>query len=481
MTISTHRAIKTSLKVAFIAGLATTAFSAAQAADLRGKGPVYKAPVATIYNWTGFYVGVNAGLGVSSNRSALAVPATPSAETFMLGAQGGLVGLQAGYNWQSGNWVIGAETDIQWSGQRNGNTCINACIGGAFGVIDTALTWFGTTRARVGYANGSVLNYYTGGVAYGGVRTTITEAVGGPAGAITFSNSRTGWTLGSGVEASLGGNWTGKIEYLYVNLGKTSAAFTLSGNANTFSTEHRNHIFRAGLNYQFGKAGSMLAAAPASDWRGLYVGANVGSSLGFNDTRLTAVAASNERFLLSPRGFLGGAQVGYNWQAANAVFGVEADFQGSTSKDNQTCVIGCFAATPSIGTIEQKTPWLGTLRGRVGYASGSALFYLTGGLAYGNVKTTITETIPTGAGIITVDAKRTGYVIGGGVERATNFFGLLGPGWTAKSEYLYVDLGAHAVNYTLGGVAHTFSTDTHQHIFRSGLNYHFNQPIVAKF
>ena len=102
-------------------------------------------------------------------------------------------------------------------------------------------------------------------------------------------------------------------------------------------------------------------------------------------------------------------------------------------------------------------------------------------VAYGNVKTTITETIPTGAGIITVDAKRTGYVIGGGVERATNFFGLLGPGWTAKSEYLYVDLGAHAVNYTLGGVAHTFSTDTHQHIFRSGLNYHFNQPIVAKF
>jgi outer membrane immunogenic protein len=215
------------------------------------------------------------------------------------------VGLQAGYNWQSGNWVIGAETDIQWSGQRNGNTCINACIGGAFGVIDTALTWFGTTRARVGYANGSVLNYYTGGVAYGGVRTTITEAVGGPAGAITFSNSRTGWTLGSGVEASLGGNWTGKIEYLYVNLGKTSAAFTLSGNANTFSTEHRNHIFRAGLNYQFGKAGSMLAAAPASDWRGLYVGANVGSSLGFNDTRLTAVAASNERFPPQPARLFG--------------------------------------------------------------------------------------------------------------------------------------------------------------------------------
>src|SRR5205807_2694282 len=90
------------------------------------------------------------------------------------------------------------------------------------------IDWFGTTRARVGLVDGPVLSYFTGGVAYGHFSTTLTETVTPvavvaalPPVTTTFTNSTTkvGFAFGSGVEASLGGNWTGKIEYLYVDLG----------------------------------------------------------------------------------------------------------------------------------------------------------------------------------------------------------------------------------------------------------------------
>lgn len=471
-------------RLAFTAAALGTAMSlasgGASAADLRARAPVYKAPVPLAYNWTGFYAGGNAGFGLGAGESTLAVPVVPSGETVTLGAGGGIAGLQAGYNWQFGDWVIGAETDIQWSGIRGSNTCVLGCFGGTATTFGTALDWFGTVRARVGHANGSVLAYYTAGFAYGDTRTTLTQGIAAPATAIAFDETRTGWTFGSGVEAALAGNWTGKIEYLYVDLGSNSTAFTLGGNANTLSADYKYHVFRAGLNYRFGGA-PMLSAAPAADWRGFYAGGNAGSGIARNASALNLAAVSAERFDLMPEGFLGGAQVGYNWQNANVVYGVEADIQGSTFKTDSTCLVFCTPATPLVANIKQTLPWFGTLRGRLGYASGPALFYITGGLAYGDVKTTITEALPGGAGVVTISNPRAGYALGGGIERPTTFFGLLGPGWTAKSEYLYVDLGNRDASFTVGGVAQTFHTDTQFHIFRGGLNYHFNQPVMARY
>ena len=77
----------------------------------------------------------------------------------------------------------------------------------------------------------------------------------------------------------------------------------------------------------------------------------------------------------------GGVQGGYNWQAANWVFGVEADIQGSTMRDDKACIFNCNAVT--FAQFDQRLPWLGTLRGRIGYAAGSNLFYATAGQAYG--------------------------------------------------------------------------------------------------
>lgn len=126
--------------------------------------------------------------------------------------------------------------------------------------------------------------------------------------------------------------------------------------------------------------------------------------------------------------------------------------------------------------------WLGTVRGRLGYAIGQSLFYATGGFAYGDVKTSVLETIGNVAPLnIEFSKMRTGYAVGGGIETPFDVFGLFGRNWTSKTEYLYVDLGKSTNSYTFAGLPHTFETRVQEHIFRTGLNYHFNTPVVAKY
>jgi outer membrane immunogenic protein len=124
------------------------------------------------------------------------------------------------------------------------------------------------------------------------------------------------------------------------------------------------------------------------------------------------------------------------------------------------------------------------VRGRAGYALGSSLFYVTGGLAYGNVKTRVQESLfglPFLSTDTTFDRTKTGYAVGGGVESPLDFLGLFGPNWTSKTEYLYIDLGRVSDTYSMGVFDHSLTTKVQEHVFRTGLNYHFNSPIVAKY
>ena len=125
-------------------------------------------------------------------------------------------------NRPNGQWATCRETDIQGAGITDNHT---ALAGPA--LIEHKLNWFGTTRARAGLATGSVLSYVTGGVAYGGIETGVST----PAASLTNSTTKTGWTWGTGVEAALGGNWTAKAEYLYINFGSTGVASAATGAA----------------------------------------------------------------------------------------------------------------------------------------------------------------------------------------------------------------------------------------------------------
>jgi outer membrane immunogenic protein len=471
-------------RIALTTAVATLALAgAAHAADIRMpvKAPLL-APVP-ISNWTGFYVGVNAGLGVGEQRSQLNFGAI-SGSTFTQGPIGAIGGVQAGYNWQFGNWVIGAEADIQASGINDDTNCLITCTALNRAVFDQSLDWFGTVRARIGYTSGPILAYYTGGFAFGSAKSTITETIGGVTGVFGFDDTVTGWTLGSGVEAVLGGNWTGKLEYLYLDLGDGSTAYTFGGGPHAFSSDIQAHIFRAGLNYRIG--GTPVAMAyPSTNWSGFYIGANAGSALGRNEAGLASPTGGfTETFTVMPSGFVGGGQVGFNWQTGNIVFGLEADFQGSSQQDD-ACIVLCQNGGLVFAYAEQTMPWFGTLRGRIGMTAGPALIYLTGGLAYGKIETDIAELTPINVlGQYTFSETKSGWTIGGGVEQPFTLFGLLPPGnnWTIKTEYLYVDLGSSSHAYTQGGFPHTYTTETTSHIFRSGINYHFNAgPVVARY
>ncbi len=432
-----------------------------------------------MYDWTGFYVGVNAGAGM--DRSYTGLSAFGSTAQSRIGGNGVLGGAQIGYNWQYGNFlglgnvVFGVETDIQGSGVRDNTTCIYFCSGGLGLGVNQQLDWFGTARGRVGLATGPVLTYVTGGLAYGDVKTTVTDLSAAGA-ATSFSNTRVGWTVGSGVEAALGGNWTAKIEYLYIDLGSQSGVSPAGApNAYAFSSDIREQVVRAGLNYRLGGNGVYMPET-VGRWAGFYGGANAGGATAMNQV-VDLRASAAEVFNVSPDGYVGGGQVGYNLQWGNVVFGAEADLQGSTQRDDRVCQLTCglFSSV----AIDQKMDWFGTARGRLGYSVGSTLFYTTAGYAYGNVQTTYSGMMfGSSIGSQSFSHTQGGYAIGGGIESPFNLFGWFGPNWTSKTEYLFVDLG-HVTDMVVpaSGAAMNYTMRIQEQTFRTGLNYHFNGPL----
>ncbi len=276
------------------AGIGVLALAAAMqpaaAADLPVKAPVYKAPPVYIdpWTWTGVYIGLNAGYSWGRSRthvdyfnSLTGLPIAPPAGSITdvdFNLNGGIAGGQIGYNWQASNWVGGIEADIQWSGQKGSadffcarnpvgapGPCLPTLTGtlpgttGTTLLLDQRLRWFGTLRGRLGVLFApTVLAYVTGGLAYGEIKTegTLNGFDGNQVPQnIAFSHSVTkgGWTVGGGLEGRLAGNWTGKIEYLYMDLGTVSGTVVIPAlvGAN-YSSRITDNILRVGINYKFG-------------------------------------------------------------------------------------------------------------------------------------------------------------------------------------------------------------------------------------
>jgi len=234
--------------------LAVLAGAPAFAADLRVRpAPVYKAPPPALYNWTGFYWGVNIGYSWGRHRNDWTVAGFPAASESQK-MDGVIGGFQWGYNWQFGNWLLGTESDFQWSGQRGSTTyCVITCAVATF-TAEHKLPWFGTSRTRLGFLpTPNVLLYATGGLAYGQVKSDYTLTVPAvAAGTLSFRDTRAGWTVGAGIEGAVSGGWSAKLEYLYMDLGKNSvtATTTLVGAVATFDSRVTDHILRIGLNYK---------------------------------------------------------------------------------------------------------------------------------------------------------------------------------------------------------------------------------------
>ena len=277
---------------------------------------------------------------------------------------------------------------------------------------------------------------------------------------------------------------------------------------------------------------SAPVVAPAPMWSGFYAGLNAGgtwaNNAGFNtetyqiyqpaqpdDIMNAALLSGSKTVSISP-GFIGGGQIGYNWQVnfggMGFVTGVEADIQGiasSGSNNNGWTAVNSFSDVAPVSIysnqqINNSVDYLGTVRGRVGYLLIPTLnIYGTGGLAYGGVNASILNSQFWGCqgsetghnyfypGSSSYSNTLSGWTAGGGAEW------MFLSNWSAKAEYLYYDLGSMsgvAVNSYYGynlasdsGIQSITKYSTHfsGNIVRAGVNYHFNfasvVPIVAKF
>jgi outer membrane immunogenic protein len=248
------------MKNLLLSATALVAFaSVAQAADLPARRTVAPAPfvAAPVFTWTGFYVGVNAGYGLADINAR--------GDTFLgaLGvgveADGFVGGAQAGYNLQLGSIVLGVEADIQYS-DLSASQSFTAAIPGTtlagFGGAEAELEYFGTVRARVGFAFGNVMPYLTGGLIYGEVKGTASGAVTGTfngtpitiVDSVSRSETFYYWVVGAGVEFAITPNISLKGEYLYSKLDEevTFGDLGIGGRGDLDL-----HIARAGLNFRF--------------------------------------------------------------------------------------------------------------------------------------------------------------------------------------------------------------------------------------
>jgi outer membrane immunogenic protein len=203
------RALLASMAAALLAG-------AAAAADLpRGPVPYYSnSPAPTGFSWAGWYVGGNVGYEWATVPGSSANP------------KGVAGGLQGGYNWQFGQFVFGGETDLQLSGADD-----------TFAPWKFSNPWFGTLRARAGYAMNNILFYGTLGLGYGDLKAENLAA--------NETHTMAGWAGGAGMEVGMTPNWSAKVEYLYMDLGNRT--FAITGNDLGL---HANYL-RFGVNYHF--------------------------------------------------------------------------------------------------------------------------------------------------------------------------------------------------------------------------------------
>ncbi|MGQ5718967.1 outer membrane protein [Pseudochrobactrum asaccharolyticum] len=205
--------------------LSSTSAFAADAIVYNEPAPV----VADTFSWTGGYIGLNAGYAGGKNK--LNVYDGISAKD---NSNGFLGGIQAGYNWQFDQMIVGLETDIQGAGIKS-----DVEIGGRG--AEAKINWFGTTRARLGYTPvDRFMVYATGGVAYGKIKASTAN--------FSESDTRVGYTVGAGAEYALTNNVTLKSEYLYTDLGKLKLD---AGAGNFAEVKAPFHTVRVGVNYKF--------------------------------------------------------------------------------------------------------------------------------------------------------------------------------------------------------------------------------------
>jgi len=196
-------------------------------------------------------------------------------------------------------------------------------------------------------------------------------------------------------------------------------------------------------------------SAPILNWTGFYAGVQGG--YGFGSSHAAFIGSGASATDTSPSGWVGGGQVGYNWELPNnVVLGIEGDWVAAGLSDS----VSSGGAGGGPVTITQKIGSIGAVKGRLGYASGRWMPYLTGGWAFGTGTRQESGTYPGSD-----DSTHSGYIVGAGVEYAMSHH------WSVRGEYDYVDLGK--ATYDIPGPGSGTRADLTANLLTVGLNYRF--------
>jgi len=406
--------------------------------------PAEAAP-APVYDWSGFYIGGHAGYGDVDNDGFFA-----SSVDLSFGGGAFVTGGQVGWNWQHDGWVFGAEADISSLDWRDPSVREERYIADA--------NYLSTLRGRVGWADGNVLFYVTGGLAY--LNAEVTTSSGGRD-ADQHGNtdhkdvSTTGGVAGAGLEWGLTRHLSVRTEGLYLFFdNREDLSGLIEGcrpgleaclnKRNNFFAINDGFVFRLGADWRFSgesaEADSGGALTPylamrsgPYNWSGFYIGPSVGygsvNTGGVFANGRVIPATGKPGFVdlknLHDRGLSGGGQVGYNWQTGPILLGIEGDISAVDWDDLfiDRQVGESFPA--SIAPLFDLN-FLATVRGRVGLAADNWLFYVTGGVAFldGDFENLSTSS--------SKDISATGGVVGGGIE-----WGIT-PNLSVKGEGLYL-------------------------------------------
>jgi outer membrane immunogenic protein len=241
--------------------LAALMGSTALAADLPApmSMPAMPAPAPTAYDWTGFYLGLHGGYAWGESDVELSEEVLGDIGETSIDLEGWLAGVQGGFNYQMGSFVVGIEADASWS-DIDGSSSEDGDIGGPVTYnSDLELEWLASVRLRGGFAIDRALIYGTGGIAFAQMNYDydITDGAGAELISGSIDENMTGWTIGGGVEFAATQNFTVKLEYLYTDLGDFDDSTTLVGDPvlpdGTYSIDGdvTFHTVKLGVNYKF--------------------------------------------------------------------------------------------------------------------------------------------------------------------------------------------------------------------------------------
>ena len=497
-------------------------------------GPVL--PAAYAANWTGFYLGGQAGYGWGDNHGAYNF-STPIGLISPIGvvgsgalthdAQGVIFGAHAGYNRQfESDLVLGVEASVDGATlmrrENFGATNVNADGAALVSMVKSDIQ--GSLRGRAGYAFGRLLPYVTGGLAIGhfGTQSDFAAAAAGtpgdydPATYIGFAThglqwtTRLGWTVGGGAEWAVSDHWSIRGEYRYSEFGSVSDTPNVALPATLYGGARRldQGQVQFGASYKFGDpllvpvAAPVLAAkAPPIDWTGytwagLYAGGQVGMIWGANngnyDIATPGGLGANDSLNGDAQVASVEGHVGYNWQYDHAVVGLEGSLLGTNLVKSSLLPVYDGAGLlnpgnpPNGGTLTTavKSNLQGSLRGRLGYAWDRLLPFVTGGVALGGFTQQSYLWGGDSQGLFNASSSRSslraGWTLGAGAEWAMT------RSWAIRGEYRYTDFGTVGDASTYAAPVATLFTGTHrldQNLLEFGVSYKFGEegqaPLVV--